>query len=44
MAGYRLYTVIPRLVRFIDNLFNWYVRMNRMRPNGEGGVADCRAA
>merc|ERR1712012_425942 len=29
MAGYRLYTVIPRLVKFIDNLTNWYVRMNR---------------
>jgi len=44
MAGYRLYTVIPRLVKFIDNLTNWYVRMNRRRLKGEGGVADCRAA
>jgi len=44
MAGYRLYTVIPRLVKFIDNLTNWYVRMNRRRLKGEGGAEDCRAA
>merc|ERR1719481_2480556 len=44
MAGYRLYTVVPKLVKFIDNLTNWYVRMNRRRLKGEGGVADCRAA
>lgn len=31
MAAYRLYTVVPRLVKFIDNLTNWYVRMNRKR-------------
>lgn len=31
MAAYRLYTVIPRLVKFIDDLTNWYVRMNRKR-------------
>ncbi|PSN31656.1 Isoleucine--tRNA ligase [Blattella germanica] len=41
MAAYRLYTVIPRLVKFIDNLTNWYVRMNRKRLKGEGGVEDC---
>ena len=44
MAAYRLYTVIPRLVKFIDNLTNWYVRMNRRRLKGEGGAADCKAA
>ena len=44
MAAYRLYTVIPRLVKFIDNLTNWYVRMNRRRLKGEGGLEDCRAA
>ncbi len=42
MAAYRLYTVIPRLVKFIDNLTNWYVRMNRRRLKGEGGAADCK--
>lgn len=31
MAAYRLYTVVPRLVRFVDYLTNWYVRMNRKR-------------
>merc|ERR550519_3343849 len=44
MAAYRLYTVIPRLVKFIDNLTNWYVRMNRKRLKGEGGKEDCLAA
>ena len=44
MAAYRLYTVIPRLVKFIDNLTNWYVRMNRRRLKGEDGSADCKAA
>jgi len=32
--GYRLYTVIPRLVRFIDQLTNWYVRLSRDRLKG----------
>ncbi|XP_069693675.1 isoleucine--tRNA ligase, cytoplasmic [Periplaneta americana] len=41
MTAYRLYTVVPRLVKFIDNLTNWYVRMNRKRLKGEGGVHDC---
>ncbi|XP_032116415.1 isoleucine--tRNA ligase, cytoplasmic-like isoform X5 [Sapajus apella] len=31
MAAYRLYTVVPRLVKFVDILTNWYVRMNRRR-------------
>jgi len=44
MAAYRLYTVIPRLVKFIDNLTNWYVRMNRKRLKGEGGAVDCKHA
>ncbi len=30
MEGYRLYTVVPRLVSFIDDLTNWYIR--RCRP------------
>ncbi|XP_043220915.1 isoleucine--tRNA ligase, cytoplasmic-like [Amphibalanus amphitrite] len=44
MAAYRLYTVVPRLVKFVDNLTNWYVRMNRKRLKGEGGADDCRDA
>ena len=31
MSAYRLYTVVPRLIRFVDHLTNWYVRMNRKR-------------
>merc|ERR1719385_453841 len=46
MAAYRLYTVLPRLMKFIDNLTNWYVRTNRKRLKGEGNCsrADCKAA
>ena len=45
MAAYRLYTVLPRLMKFIDNLTNWYVRTNRKRLKNEGNSAeDCRAA
>ena len=42
--AYRLYTVVPRLVKFVDQLTNWYVRMNRKRLKGEGGVNDCKQA
>lgn len=44
MAAYHLYTVTPNLVKFVDQLTNWYVRMNRRRLKGEGGIADCRKA
>jgi len=45
MAAYRLYTVLPRLMKFIDNLTNWYVRTNRKRLKGEGNSrSDCKAA
>uniref|UniRef100_F7HK61 Isoleucine--tRNA ligase, cytoplasmic n=1 Tax=Callithrix jacchus TaxID=9483 RepID=F7HK61_CALJA len=44
MAAYRLYTVVPRLVKFVDTLTNWYVRMNRRRLKGENGVEDCVTA
>eukprot|EP01098_Paradermamoeba_levis_P007549 TRINITY_DN3122_c0_g1_i1.p1 TRINITY_DN3122_c0_g1~~TRINITY_DN3122_c0_g1_i1.p1 ORF type:complete len:789 (-),score=193.95 TRINITY_DN3122_c0_g1_i1:891-3257(-) len=40
MGAYRLYTVLPRLVRFIDQLTNWYVRFNRKRLKGESGLED----
>ncbi|XP_050421061.1 isoleucine--tRNA ligase, cytoplasmic [Adelges cooleyi] len=40
MAAYRLYTVVPRLVKFIDVLTNWYVRLNRQRFKGECGSTD----
>ncbi|KAI9931933.1 hypothetical protein ASPWEDRAFT_110543 [Aspergillus wentii DTO 134E9] len=40
MAGYRLYTVVPRLLELIDNTTNWYIRFNRKRLKGENGVDD----
>ncbi|GAB0099213.1 Isoleucyl-tRNA synthetase [Sergentomyia squamirostris] len=41
MKAYRLYTVVPRLTKFIDQLTNWYVRLNRRRLKGEFGKDDC---
>eukprot|EP01083_Nonionella_stella_P219841 787075_1 len=35
MEAYRLYTVLPRLLHFIDLLCNTYVRMNRNRIRGQ---------
>mmetsp|Transcript_24348 Transcript_24348/g.35710 ORF Transcript_24348/g.35710 Transcript_24348/m.35710 type:complete len:1186 (+) Transcript_24348:56-3613(+) len=37
MQAYRLYTVVPRLVGFIEELTNWYVRLNRERLKGAHG-------
>ena len=39
MKAYRLYTVVPRLVGFIEELTNWYVRLNRDRIKGGTGEA-----
>lgn len=44
MHAYKLYTVVPHLIKYIDNLTNWYVRMNRKRIKGDGGVIDCQQA
>ncbi|CCH62703.1 hypothetical protein TBLA_0I00400 [Henningerozyma blattae CBS 6284] len=41
MSEYRLYTVVPELLQFIDSLTNWYIRFNRRRLKGENGVSDC---
>ncbi|TPX10576.1 uncharacterized protein E0L32_008462 [Thyridium curvatum] len=40
MEGYRLYTVVPRLLGLLDNTTNWYIRFNRKRLKGENGVDD----
>lgn len=32
------------MVKFVDNLTNWYVRMNRKRLKGSGGRDDCQEA
>eukprot|EP00758_Cryptobia_borreli_P002427 Tbor_TRINITY_DN3022_c0_g1::TRINITY_DN3022_c0_g1_i1::g.17437::m.17437/K01870/IARS, ileS; isoleucyl-tRNA synthetase len=37
MENYRLYTVVPRILHFIEELTNWYVRMNRNRLKGQAG-------
>lgn len=44
MEGYRLYTVVPRLVSFIGQLTNVYVRYNRSRLKGKNGDDDTRRA
>ncbi|KOX67618.1 Isoleucine--tRNA ligase, cytoplasmic [Melipona quadrifasciata] len=44
MHAYKLYTVVPHLIKYIDNLTNWYVRMNRKRIKGDGGATDCQEA
>jgi isoleucyl-tRNA synthetase len=35
MGEYKLYNVVPQLIKFLDNLTNWYVRLNRPRLKGE---------
>lgn len=40
MAAYRLYTVMPALVRFVSQLTNWYVRLNRDRLKGGGSESE----
>ncbi|KAF9741821.1 isoleucine--tRNA ligase [Paraphaeosphaeria minitans] len=44
MAAYRLYTVVPRLLKLIDDTTNWYIRINRRRLKGEYGVEDTKHA
>ncbi|RLN63214.1 hypothetical protein BBJ29_005781 [Phytophthora kernoviae] len=44
MTAYRLYTVVPRLVSFIGQLTNWYVRLNRPRLKGSAGSEEAAVA
>ncbi|UZJ52552.1 hypothetical protein CBS101457_001872 [Exobasidium rhododendri] len=44
MDAYRLYTVMDRLLKLIDELTNWYIRFNRRRFKGENGLQDTLAA
>lgn len=44
MAGYRLYTVVPRLLELLENTTNWYIRFNRRRLKGENGLDDTQHA
>lgn len=41
MEAYRLYTVLPPVLKFINQLTNWYIRMNRSRLRGETDTQDC---
>jgi len=38
LEAYRLYTVVPRLLNFLEDLTNWYVRLNRDRMRGSNGL------
>ena len=40
MEAYRLYNVVPQLFDFIEDLTNWYIRLNRSRFWGEEVTAD----
>ncbi|MBI3301229.1 MAG: isoleucine--tRNA ligase [Deltaproteobacteria bacterium] len=44
MEAYRLYNVVPALLDFLNELTNWYVRLNRRRFWSEGEDADKRFA
>lgn len=35
MGEYKLYNVVPQLIKFLENLTNWYIRLNRQRIKGE---------
>jgi isoleucyl-tRNA synthetase len=44
MEAYKLYNVVPALFDFIEDLTNWYIRLNRSRFWGEGLSQDKCAA
>lgn len=35
MGQYKLYNVVPQLIKFLQQLTNWYVRLNRPRLKGD---------
>jgi len=37
MDNYRLFTVVGKLLTYLDQLTNWYVRLNRLRLKGDHG-------
>jgi len=37
MDNYRLYNVVKHMLEFLEQLTNWYVRLNRSRMKGEEG-------
>lgn len=40
MEKYHLYNVVPRLIHFLENLTNWYIRLNRNRLKGDYGLEE----
>ena len=44
MESYKLYNVLPLLLKFLDELTNWYVKLNRKRIKGETDTSDCKVA
>ncbi|KAK5125947.1 hypothetical protein LTR85_011302 [Meristemomyces frigidus] len=43
MEAYRLYTVVPRLLKMVDDVTNWYIRFNRNRLKGQSGSGPAKA-
>jgi isoleucyl-tRNA synthetase len=44
MEAYRLYTVVPRLLKMVEDVTNWYIRFNRNRLKGQSAGASKAAA
>ena len=44
MAAYKLYAVVPPLLKFIESLTNWYIRFNRKRFKGEHGEEEAHTS
>jgi len=40
LDNYRLYTVVKEILSFLENLTNWYVRLNRPRMKGDEGITE----
>lgn len=40
MDSYKLYAVVSKILKFLEELTNWYVRLNRSRMKGEEGVIE----
>jgi len=40
MSKYMVYNVAPKLLAFLEDLTNWYVRLNRKRLKGETSIQD----
>jgi len=42
--NYRLYTVLDKQLKYLDNLANWYVKLNKGRFKGENGPEDANVS